>query len=655
MAFNNKLTKSKFKLAFECPTKLYYTNKPQYANQQKEDSFLKALAEGGYQVEALARCYYPEGILVEANSKESSFDVTKRLLKSDSIILFEAEIVYQQYLVRVDILIKHHDHLKLIEVKAKSIDKKSIKTIEKRDGTINAKWKPYIADVAFQKWVLEHSFPNYRISSYLMLVDKDSICPTDGLNRKFLLTKDQSGKQKVKIIDSLSPDDLSVHLLREVNVDHWTNKIWSECNAAGRSFIDKFHEFSQQYLSGLKSPPIPKKECAKCQFKTLPNDEANGLLSGFKECWREALGYNANDFLDHTVLELWNFRGMDSCLQNGLIKLRDFNEDDLSIKEDENPGLSMSQRQWIQIEKVKNSDNTVWVDKQGLRDEMKSWVYPLHFIDFETAMLPIPFKKGAHPYQGVAFQFSHHILDKNGNVTHIGEYLNTDPGIDPSIDFVRALKSELDKDSGTIFRYSPHENTYLNMISQQLADLTEPPTDLDDLECFIKLITKSPYDSKKKWMGDRCMVDIWELVKRFYYDPLTNGSNSIKKVLPSILNRSGYLQKKYSQPIYGCTEGIISKNFINHRWIVSENGIIKDPYLLLEPINKGVPDEKIELLFEDEYLKEGGAATIAYAKLQFTHMSDFEREELRKALLKYCELDTLAMVMIVEEWQDMIR
>ena len=83
--------------------------------------------------------------------------------------------------------------------------------------------------------------------------------------------------------------------------------------------------------------------------------------------------------------------------------------------------------------------------------------------------------------------------------------------------------------------------------------------------------------------------------------------------------------------------------------------MIKDPYSLLDPINKGAPDEKIGLLFEDEYLKEGGAATIAYAKLQFTHMSDFERNELRKALLKYCELDTLAMVMIVEAWQEMLR
>ncbi|MFO8991831.1 DUF2779 domain-containing protein [Legionella pneumophila serogroup 1] len=353
-------------------------------------------------------------------------------------------------------------------------------------------------------------------------------------------------------------------------------------------------------------------------------------------------------------MDLWNFRDREKCLQKWLIKLLDFDEDDLPTKDDGKPGLSASQRQWLQIEKAKNNDNTVWLDKQGLSNEMQSWVYPLHFIDFETAMLPIPFKKGAHPYQGIAFQFSHHIMDEKGNVMHVGEYLNTDPGVDPSIDFIRALKSELEKDSGTIFRYSNHENTYLNMILGQLLELPEPPEDLDDLVVFIKSITKSPSDSRNKWIGERCMVDLCELVKRFYYDPLTNGSNSIKKVLPAILNRSKYLQRVYSQPIYGCKEGIYSKNFSKQCWIVFEDGHIKDPYHLLDPINKDAPNDEIELLFDDEYLKEGGAATIAYAKLQFTQMSDFEREELRKALLKYCELDTLAMVMLVEAWQNKV-
>ncbi|GGI87831.1 hypothetical protein [Legionella impletisoli] len=97
-------------------------DRPQYANQTKDDAFLKALAEGGYQVEALARCYFPEGVFVEANHSESVLDATKRLLEDESITLFEAEISHQRYLIRTDILIKHQNHLKLIEIKAKSID-----------------------------------------------------------------------------------------------------------------------------------------------------------------------------------------------------------------------------------------------------------------------------------------------------------------------------------------------------------------------------------------------------------------------------------------------------------------------------------------------------------------------------------------------------
>jgi len=487
-----------------------------------------------------------------------------------------------------------------------------------------------------------------------MLIDKDSICPTDGLNRKFLLEKDKTGMPFVKLLEPLTEDDLSVRLLKQINTDTLIEKIWAEKDKNGIPFKDRFEEFSRLFFNDTKVKPVPKKECAKCQFKTTISDEDNGYLSGFKECWQEALHFDNSDFKDPTVLDLWNYRKKDECLNAGLIKLKDFDESDLSIKSDHKPGISGSERQWLQIEKVQQQDDTVWIDKEGLSDEINSWTYPLHFIDFETAMLPIPFKKGAHPYQGIAFQFSHHIIDDHGNVKHVGEYLNTEPGIDPSIDFIRALKSQLETDSGTIFRYSNHENTYLNLILKQIKDNPEPLDDKNELIDFIISITKSPNDSRHKWVGERCMVDLWELVKRFYYDPLTNGSNSIKKVFPAILNRSKLLQEKYSQPIYGTKNGIPSHNFTNFKWIIFDKDTIKDPYSLLDPINKEAPDDKIEMLFEDEQLKEGGAATIAYAKLQYTHMSDFERDQLRKALLRYCELDTLAMVMIVEAWLDML-
>jgi hypothetical protein len=66
------LTKSRFKLGLECPNKLFYTGKKEYANQKQNNPFLMALAEGGFQVEEYARMHYPEGIMI--NSDYSNYD-----------------------------------------------------------------------------------------------------------------------------------------------------------------------------------------------------------------------------------------------------------------------------------------------------------------------------------------------------------------------------------------------------------------------------------------------------------------------------------------------------------------------------------------------------------------------------------------------------
>ena len=51
-------------------------------------------------------------------------------------------------------------------------------------------------------------------------------------------------------------------------------------------------------------------------------------------------------------------------------------------------------------------------------------------------------------------------------------------------------------------------------------------------------------------------------------------------------------------------------------------------------------------LKETESVANGGAALAAYAKMQFSDAA--MSEALEKALLTYCELDTLAMVFIWE-------
>lgn len=51
---------------------------------------------------------------------------------------------------------------------------------------------------------------------------------------------------------------------------------------------------------------------------------------------------------------------------------------------------------------------------------------------------------------------------------------------------------------------------------------------------------------------------------------------------------------------------------------------------------------------EDGSAKEGGLAITAYNYTQFQSLSEQERKGIESALLRYCELDTLAMVMPVQ-------
>jgi len=652
------LTKSRFKLASECPTKLFYTGKSEYANQSLDDSFLLALADGGFQVGELAKCYFPGGHDITTLDYDLSLAQTNELLQLDKVTIYEAAIATDTLFIRADVLVKNGNHISLYEVKAKSIDPEEENPFANRNGTIKASWKPYLYDVAFQKHVINQALPEYNVSAHLMMADKSSLCPTDGLNQKFRLIKGQDGRKSAAVSDSLTDADLNPPILCKINVDDECEQIYSG-TAGGReetlSFYQRVALFADQYASDTKIPSPVSSICSKCEFHTTDSDESLGLRSGKRECWKEQLGWEDGDFESQTVLDVWNFRKKDKLIEAGCIKIDDLDEDDISPKPDTKPGISASERQWLQVEKYKTRDNSVWLDREGLQNEMNSWTFPLHFIDFETAMVAIPFNAGRHPYEGIAFQLSHHIIHEDGTVEHHGEYLNTEQGIFPNYDFIRELKAQLENDSGTIFRYSNHENTYLNMIYRQLQADQAVIDDRTELCEFIKLITKSVGGSAEQWIGERNMVDMWEIVKRYYYDPATNGSNSIKDVLPAILNSSTFLQDKYSKPIYGAAGGINSLNFKDWQWIHFESGHVIDPYKLLPKMFRDVTDKNMDLLSDGDELNEGGAALTAYARMQFEEMSDYERDEIRKALLKYCELDTLAMVMIYEGWKEMLR
>ena len=153
------------------------------------------------------------------------------------------------------------------------------------------------------------------------------------------------------------------------------------------------------------------------------------------------------------------------------------------------------------------------------------------------------------------------------------------------------------------------------------------------------------------------MYDLCRLNREAYFHVSTKGSNSIKKVLPAVMATSSWLRKEYSQATYGSPSGIPSKNYSGFAWWQPDGiGKPKDPYSLLRIYGEDLLGESI-LPSEDPddlVVADGGAATTAYARLQFETLSPDIRAKINEGLLRYCELDTLAMVMIVQGWQDLL-
>ena len=121
------LTKSRFKLGLECPTKLFYTKKKKvYADSKIGDTFLEALAEGGFQVGELAKFLvsdnpYKEDITIETLDYTKSLAQTQHKLNASSnCVIAEPAFAYKNLFIRVDLFEKIGNTINIYEVKSKS-------------------------------------------------------------------------------------------------------------------------------------------------------------------------------------------------------------------------------------------------------------------------------------------------------------------------------------------------------------------------------------------------------------------------------------------------------------------------------------------------------------------------------------------------------
>ena len=649
------LSKSKFKLGLECPTKLYYAAQPAiYENQRSNDPFLMALADGGFQVEELARLEFPDGVLIQAEhwQYDEAVRQTEDLLERENVVIFEGAFRFEHLFIRADVVVKKGNNIQLIEVKAKSFDPEVTQFVGKR-GDLDSKWKPYLFDVAFQQFVIQKMCPSFSISSFLMLADKSKHAKINQLNQCFRISKSgDKRKDTIRLVSSIAEIG-GESVLSKIDSSDLISDIqlgkYKYSKQLTTDFTALVERFSEAYATHTKlERPFVYSTCKSCEFKC---SEGSTKQSGFKECWTSAYQWTDEEFQRPKLFDVWNFKSGTRILENfGVIHMDELTKEIYPLKMEAGK-MSGTERQWLQIEKTVEQDDSIFVMKDELKAEIASWQFPLHFIDFETSTVAIPFNVNRRPYEQIAFQFSHHMLTEDGTIFHETEYINVQPGMFPNFEFLRALKDALGE-VGTIFRYSTHENSVLNAIYNQLLESDE--TDKNELCAFIQTITQSTKNSVTEWLGERNMVDLCEVYKSFYFDPNTKGSNSIKAVLPALMKRSEFLKTKYSQEIGKI--GLTSKNFSpNHIWLSLDKTSEVNPYKSLPQVfNEWTNDELDEIFSDMEDLNNGGAALTAYGFIQYTDMSSNERNSLANALLRYCELDTLAMVMIYEHFLEVV-
>ncbi|MEA5478228.1 DUF2779 domain-containing protein [Pseudanabaena galeata UHCC 0370] len=626
------LTKSDLKTARSCTTKLYY-KKLGYPTVDRVDAYTRILADGNFIISKIAHLLYPEGIYISANlnsdqSIASAAQETIAYLQQENVTLFEPVLYASHKLARADILVKQGDRIEIIEIRSKGFDSKAHENLvkyrnlslfrNKRTGNVGGEWRYIIEDVAYQVGILQEMLAEHlpdhtaEIVPYLLVPDRAKTTAIDHLASYFQIQRLSTPRNSFSKLNGIKVDFIGD--IQELERDQFLTKVSIETEVA--ELIEPTIASAQKYLDYLLErsseifAPISK-SCKSCEYRASDRDPRDG----FKECWGDLAD------VENHVLELYQMGrigGHETPLVNEMIQQKQVSMFDVPLEEltDE----TYSYRQLIQIEYTQK--NKEWISEH-LPQIVQQIEYPIHFIDFETSRMAIPYRAGMRPYEQVAFQWScHTIIEPDADPIQT-EWLDLENTF-PNFQFAESLM-EILGDRGTILTWATHENSVLRDIYYQMQayDYQNP-----------QLQTWLANTAKLGNKGKSHLVDMNALTLNHYFHPLMKGRTSLKCVLPSVWKTNPYLHKiPYFQEYYR-----------------EVDGDILSPYDVLPQLQIG---DRIQVV------NEGAGAMLAYQDLMYGENCDrgidnqAMRSQWKELLYQYCRLDTMAMVIIWKHWQNL--
>lgn len=141
---------------------------------------------------------------------------------------------------------------------------------------------------------------------------------------------------------------------------------------------------------------------------------------------------------------------------------------------------------------------------------LDGFVPPIAFLDFETVSLAVPVWEGCHPYDTVPVQFSCHVQEADGRVTH-HEWLAKGPD-DPRPALAERLVRVCESVRTIVAYNASFERQCIERMAEALPALATP------LHSIV----------------DR-LADLLPIVRNHVYHPDFGGSFSLKNVLPALV------------------------------------------------------------------------------------------------------------------------
>lgn len=404
------LSKSKYTGLWQCPKIAWLRQyKPEAATI---DEMVEARFVAGNMVGDLAMGLFGDFVEVTTYNGEK-LDLPKMIEKTviemekGTENICEASFSYNGLYCAVDILKKDGDGWAIYEVKS------STKHMND-DGSYTDDKEVYVADISYQKYVLEHCGVKVT-GTYLVCLNGDYVFDgTLDLSQLFFISD---------VSDEVPAETLKI-----------------EPNLA----------IAEKVLTSDEEPDIDLgiycKKPYDCSF------------------WK----YCSKNIPEQSVFKLYRLpsKRKFEYYHNGWITYRDLID---------NAPIT-NEKQLRQIE-FALEDKGTYVNKTEIAVFMQSLSYPLYFLDFETMQPVIPEYVGTKPYAQIPFQYSLHYIEHEGGELKHKEFL-AESGTDPRRALAERLCEDIPTNVCVTAYNKAFECTRIKELAETYPDLAEHLTNI---------------------------------------------------------------------------------------------------------------------------------------------------------------------------------